>query len=68
LASKAAQSDLNTVSSKVTANETAIKTLNETTIPAVNAEINKKANAADVYTKTEVNNITGTVAEGKTLV
>lgn len=68
LASKAAQSDLNTVSSKVTANETAIKTLNDTTIPAVNAEINKKANATDVYTKTEVNNITGTVAEGKTLV
>ena len=68
LASKAAQSDLNTVSSKVIANETAIKTLNETTIPAVNAEINKKANATDVYTKTEVNNITGTVAEGKTLV
>ena len=68
LASKAAQSDLNAVSTKATTNETAIKTLNETTIPAVNAEINKKANAADVYTKTEVNNITGTVAEGKTLV
>ena len=68
LASKAAQSDLNAVSSKATANETAIKTLNETTIPAVNAEINKKANAADVYTKTEINNITGTVAEDKTLV
>ena len=68
LASKAAQSDLNAVSSKATANETAIKTLNETTIPAVNVEINKKANAADVYTKTEINNITGTVAEDKTLV
>ena len=46
------------------AHRTAIKTLNETTIPGVNAEVAKKANSADVYTKTEV----GTIAEGKTLV
>lgn len=64
LAEKALQSDLNAVSAKATANETAIKTLNETTIPGINTEIGKKANAADVYTKTEV----GTIAEGKTLV
>ena len=55
------------LASRITANEGAIKTLNETTVPAINAEIAKKANAADVYTKSEVNAITGTVAEGKTL-
>lgn len=64
LAEKALQSDLNAVSSKVTANETAIKTLNETTIPGINTEIGKKANSADVYTKTEI----GTIEEDKTLV
>lgn len=64
IANKAEQSVVNEISAKATANETAIKTLNETTIPEVNAEIAKKANSADVYTKTEV----GTIAEGKTLV
>ena len=53
---------------KISANETAIKTINETTVPGLEAEITKKANSADVYTKTEVNNITGTVEEGKTIV
>ena len=38
--------------------------MNETTIPGINTEIGKKANAADVYSKTEV----GAIAEGKTLV
>ena len=64
LATKADQTVLDTVSAKASANETAIKTLNETTIPGINIEITKKANAADVYTKTEV----GTISEGKTLV
>lgn len=64
LAVKAEQTALDTVSAKASANETAIKTLNETTIPGINTEINKKANAVDVYSKTEV----GTIAEGKTLV
>lgn len=64
LAAKAEQTALDAVSAKASANETAIKTLNETTIPGINAEINKKANAADVYSKTEV----GTITEGKTLV
>lgn len=68
IAKKAEQTALDAVSQKASANETAIKTLNETTIPAINTEVAKKANAADVYTKTEVNNITGTPAEGKTLV
>lgn len=64
IAEKAKQTDLNAVSARVTENETAITTLNETTIPGINTEVGKKANAADVYTKTEV----GTIAEGKTLV
>ena len=68
IAKKAEQTALDAVSQKASANETAIQTLNETTVPAINTEVAKKANAADVYTKTEVNNITGTPAEGKTLV
>ena len=64
LASKADQTTLDGVSAKATANETAIKTLNETTIPLLNSDIEKKANSADVYTKTEI----GTIEEGKTIV
>lgn len=64
LASKADQTALDSVSAKATANETAIKTLNETTIPLLNSDIEKKANSADVYTKTEI----GTIEEGKTIV
>ena len=64
LATKAEQTAVDAVSAKVCANETAISTLKDTTIPAINTEINKKANSADVYTKTEV----GAIAEGKTLI
>ena len=64
IAKKADQTVVDGVLAKASANETAIQTLNETTIPGLNTEIGKKANAADVYTKTEV----GTIAEGKTLV
>ena len=64
LATKAEQTAVDAVSAKVGANETAIATLKDTTIPAINTEINKKANSADVYTKTEV----GAIAEGKTLI
>ena len=64
IAGKAEQTALEAVSAKASANETAIKTINETTIPSLETEIGKKANAADVYTKSEV----GTIAEGKTLV
>lgn len=46
---------------RITTNENAIKTLNETTLPALD---NRKANAADVYTKTEI----GTIEADKTLV
>ena len=64
LASKADQTSLDAVSAKATANENSIKTLNETTIPALSADIAKKANSADVYTKTEI----GAIEEGKTIV
>ncbi len=64
IAKKADQTALDAVSAKTNANETAINTLNNTTIPGINEEVAKKANAVDVYTKTEV----GTIAEGKTLV
>ena len=64
IATLATQLSLDAVSAKASANETAIKTINETTIPGLNTEIGKKANAVDVYTKSEV----GTITEGKTLV
>ena len=68
LAKKADQTTVDGLLTKISANETAISTLNDTTLPALkselNTEIGKKANAADVYTKTEV----GAIAEGKTLV
>lgn len=60
-------STFNETVAKVGANEQALATLNDTTIPSINAEIAKKANASalnDYYTKTEV----GQIAEGKTLV
>lgn len=64
LATKAEQTTVDGISAKASANEAAITTINETTIPGVLTEVGKKANSADVYTKTEV----GTIAEGKTLV
>ena len=68
IASLAKQVDLNDAVARITANETAINTLNTTTIPGLNTEIGKKANSADVYTKSEINAITGTLEEGKSLV
>lgn len=64
IAGKADQTALDSANAAITGNATAIQTINETTIPGVLTEVNKKANATDVYTKTEV----GTIAEGKTLV
>ena len=54
---KADKSALDSVSGRVTANEEAIKALNETTIPDINAEIAKKADKTalnDYYTKSEI--------------
>ena len=64
IAGKASSGDLAAVSAKASANETAIGVLNDTTIPGLNTEIGKKANAADVYTKAEI----GAIEEGKTIV
>lgn len=64
IAGKAEQTALDSANAAITGNATAIQTLNETTIPGVLTEVGKKANAADVYTKTEI----GTIAEGKTIV
>ena len=64
IAGKASSGDFAAVSAKASANETAIGVLNDTTIPGLNTEIGKKANAADVYTKTEI----GAIEEGKTIV
>lgn len=64
IASKAEQTALDSANAAITGNATAIQTLNETTIPGVLTEVGKKANVADVYTKTEI----GTIAEGKTIV
>ena len=64
IAGKAAQTDLDSAVARIATNETAIKTLNETTIPGINTAINNKANSGDVYTKTDI----GVITEGKTLV
>lgn len=64
IAKKAEQTVVDGILSRVTTAETAIQTINETTILGVLAEVNKKANAADVYSKTEI----GVIAEGKTIV
>ena len=64
IAGKADQSAVDAAAQKASANEQAIKTLNETTIPAINGEIAKKADADKVYTKTEI----GTIPQNKTIV
>ena len=71
IAKKADSTTVDGVIAKAGANEAAIQTLNDTTIPAINEAIAKKADAtqlANYHTKDEVAAITGQVAEGKTLV
>lgn len=70
IASKAEQTAFDTANANITKNTNAIATLNDTTLPAINEEIAKKANAADVYAKGDVYNKTeiGTIETGKTLV
>lgn len=71
IAKKADTTTVDGVVAKAAANEAAIKTLNETTIPAVNVEIAKKADATaleNYHTKAEIVTITGEVASDKTLV
>lgn len=64
---KADVSALNAVDAKVETNKQDIATLKDTTIPAINAEIAKKADATalnNYFTKEQI----GTIAEGKTIV
>lgn len=70
IAGKAEQTALDTANANITKNTNAIATLNDTTIPTINAEVAKKANSADVYTKSDVYNKAeiGTIETGKTLV
>jgi hypothetical protein len=71
IAKKADSTTVDGVIAKAGANEAAIQTLNDTTIPAINEAIAKKADAtqlANYHTKDEIAAITGQVAEGKTLV
>lgn len=71
IATKADTTAVDAVVASAAANAAAIKTLNETTIPGVNAEIAKKANTSDLanyHTKSEIVAITGTVPTDKTLV
>lgn len=64
IAGKAEQTDLTSAVSRIAANETAIRELNNTVIPGINTNIDKKANADSVYTKEQI----GTIADGKTIV
>ena len=68
IAGKAEQTALDAAVADIAKNTTAIKTLNETTIPGINEEVGKKANSADVYSKTAMDAIIGTPTEGKTIV
>ena len=65
IASLAKQGDLADALAKISANETAIKTLNETTIPGLENLIDTKANANDVYT---INAIDALLSEVQTTV
>ena len=75
IAGKAEQSALDAAAAKASANEQAIKTLNETTIPGINGQIsnlnNSKADKtalSDYYTKTESDNKFVAKETGKSLV
>ena len=68
IAKKASQTDLDSAIARISTNESKLQTLTETTIPTINEELLKKANASNVYTKDEIKAITGDLAKGKTLV
>lgn len=68
IAGKAEQTALDAAVADIAKNTSAIQTLNETTIPGINGEIAKKADADKVYSKTAMDAIIGTPTEGKTIV
>lgn len=63
IAGKAEQTALDAAVANITKNTTAITTLNETTIPAINTEIGKKANALDVHDKATVEGLIATAKQ-----
>ena len=67
LETKASKTELSAAVEKVNANKAAIDELNDTIIPGINTEIAKKANASEVYKKSEIDALLGEVPEGKTL-
>ena len=68
IAKKADQTALDNAVASISTNASAIETINTITIPGINGEIAKKANSSEVYTKSEINAITGEVASDTTLV
>lgn len=66
IAGKADTTALAATDLKVASLENSIVILNETTIPAINAEIEKKANSEDVYTKDEIDTIVEEAQEAST--
>jgi hypothetical protein len=68
IAKKADTTVVDGISAKASANEAAIETLNKTTIPGINTEVAKKANADSVYSITAMDAIIGTRTDGKSVV
>lgn len=64
---KADQTTVDGINTKVGENTGKISNI-EGSIAGINTTLTGKANASDVYTKTEIDNKTGVIAEGKTLV
>ena len=56
IAGKAEQTALDAVSAKVATNEAAISSINDVKIPGIEQNVAKKANIADVYSKTDADN------------
>lgn len=74
VAGKADNSTVTTLAERVGVNEGNITNLttrvsaNETAISRINETLGNKINSSEVYTKSEINAITGSVTEGKTIV
>lgn len=74
VAGKADNSTVTTLAERVGVNEGNITNLttrvsaNETAISGINETLGNKINSSEVYTKSEINAITGSVTEGKTIV
>lgn len=63
VATKAESSDLIASNAEIAKNTSAIKAINETTVPGLEEAIGKKADADKVYTKTEITDITNNIQQ-----